>query len=449
MFSAAFRPTLKEHGLYYLRILFICLFMLWIPLCLFYGAVYKRTSFAHLVRLKIVDFDQGPVGNAITQALLVQNQPSDHTRAIWQESSNDRNFRSVRDVSEWVRKNGWAVLVIHSNASRQLELALADTETYNPEDAMTLFVSSGHNPIIYSLMVASTTAADLGKATNAFAIAMVREIQSGSVNVDIPSASALLGAEDSAKVLAVLFTQPISYRQIDVAPFTFDIAPVVYLFCFLVGMLCTIGPMIGWKMSSFSFYLKVRHRDLWLSIVGLIFAWTIIFGMYGALAFSAFRGLNYSENALKYTVGRFFSLWATIAITLMAVALWLFCWFTLLPPEVLGLASVVTLLPNVVSSISIAELAPHFYRWMHALPFYNGAILYRHILSGGYPRIGANLGIILGEICTMSLILCALTWIRQLMVLCGISDAAGWVRGNIFFHSPVPYYKEKAESVTT
>ncbi|KAJ1891612.1 hypothetical protein LPJ81_005712 [Coemansia sp. IMI 209127] len=348
--------------------MFISLFLIWIPLCLFYGAVYKRITFAHLIKLSIVDLDHGPVGNAITQALLLQNQPSGHTRAVWQESNG--RFHDSRDVSEWVRLNGWAALVINSNASQQLELALArTTDNYNPEDAMTLFVSSGHQPIIYSLMIEPTTETGLGLATNAFAVKMVQEIQSGNINIP--------ASNDSPQKLAALFTQPVSYRQVDVAPFTFSIAPVANLFGFLVGTLCIVGPMIGWKMALFPFYQRVRHRDLWLAVVALILAWSTLIGMYGALSTSAFRGPNYSKNALKYTVGRFFSLWGTITITLTAVALWLFSWYTMLAPELIGLASVCTILPNVVSTISIAELAPHFYRWMHALPYYNGAILHR------------------------------------------------------------------------
>ncbi|KAJ2515957.1 hypothetical protein H4217_004869 [Coemansia sp. RSA 1939] len=383
--------------------------------------VYKRSTFAHLIRLQIVDFDKGLVGSAVTQALLMQNQPEDHTRPLWQARSQDSDiggeFGSVNSVREWVRLNGWAALVIHSNATQQLETALAqngdNAKNYNQNDAMTLFVSSGHHPVVSIQIVEPATTADLGKATYAFAVSMVQEIQKGRISIPplltaaSASASTSSDADSSSNNsnLAGIIAQPISYRQIDVAPFTFGIGPISYLFSFLVGMLCTIGPMIGWKMSTFTFYLKVRHRDLWLAAVALLFAWTAYMGMLGALAFSAFRGPGYSEVALKYTVGRFFSLWATITITLMAVSVWLFCWFVLVPPEILGLASLVTILPNTMSTLVIAELAPHFFRWIHALPFYNGAMLYRYILSGAYPQIGANVGIILGEICVMSLTL--------------------------------------------
>ncbi|KAJ1733690.1 ubiquitin ligase (cullin) of SCF [Coemansia sp. Benny D160-2] len=412
--------------------------------------------------LQIVDFDKGLVGSAVTQALLMQNQPEDHTRPLWQARSQDSDiggeFGSVNSVREWVRLNGWAALVIHSNATQQLETALAqngdNAKSYNPNDAMTLFVSSGHHPVVSIQIVEPATTADLGKATYAFAVSMVQEIQKGRISIPplLTAASSDADSSSNNSNLAGIIAQPISYRQIDVAPFTFGIGPVSYLFSFLVGMLCTIGPMIGWKMSTFTFYLKVRHRDLWLAAVALLFAWAAYMGMLGALAFSAFRGPGYSEVALKYTVGRFFSLWATITITLMAVSVWLFCWFVLVPPEILGLASLVTILPNTMSTLVIAELAPHFFRWIHALPFYNGAMLYRYILSGAYPQIGANVGIILGEICVMSLTLWVVIWIRQHMVLDGTSDAAGWSYGSIFFYSPVPHHKKKqqaAEEFTT
>ncbi|KAJ2687063.1 hypothetical protein GGH99_003337, partial [Coemansia sp. RSA 1285] len=259
LLSTALRPTLKERGLYYVRIIIVSLFMIWIPLCLFFGGVYKRSTFAHLIRLQIVDFDKGLVGSAVTQALLMQNQPEDHTRPLWQARSQDSDiggeFGSINSVREWVRLNGWAALVIHSNATQQLKTALAqngdNAKSYNPNDAMTLFVSSGHHPVVSIQIVEPATTADLGKATYAFAVSMVQEIQKGRISIPpllaaaSTSTSSVVDGSSNNSNLAGIIAQPISYRQIDVAPFTFGIGPVSYLFSFLVGMLCTIGPMIG------------------------------------------------------------------------------------------------------------------------------------------------------------------------------------------------------------
>ncbi|KAJ2524357.1 hypothetical protein GGI11_000879 [Coemansia sp. RSA 2049] len=166
-------------------------------------------------------------------------------------------------------------------------------------------------------------------------------------------------------------------------------------------------------------------------------------GVLAALALSAFEGPGYSANALHFTVGRFFAVWGTTTMTVLATALWLLNWLLILPPDVLGLPSLFTIQPNIACILIVPELAPGFFRWIYALPFYNGAMLLRYILSGAYPHIGTNVGIILGEICVMAVLLYITIGLRQLAVLRGVSDEAGWYRGNIFFDTPVPYYKEE------
>ncbi|KAJ2396936.1 hypothetical protein GGF41_008528 [Coemansia sp. RSA 2531] len=115
----------------------------------------------------------------------------------------------------------------------------------------------------------------------------------------------------------------------------------------------------------------------------------------------------------------------------------------ILTPELLALASLSLVLPNVASTLTAVETAPRFFRWFYALPFYNGSMLYRFILSGGFPRIGLNVGVVLGELFSWVVILWLTTLVRQYTVIRGASDVPGWYRGNIFFASPVPYYKDK------
>ncbi|KAI9504365.1 hypothetical protein GGI25_005010 [Coemansia spiralis] len=431
MFSNEFRPTLQQRALYYLRVLVISLFMIWVPLCLFYGAVYKRTTFAHDVVLKVVDFDNGLIGAQISQTLLMQNTQYQgierENRPVWRQSIGE--FGSADEINKWVRLHGWGALAINAGASVKLEQATQGTNStpYDPKQLLTFFISSGHHPIMYQSIDAAATL-DIGKAIGGFAVGMLQ---------NRPAFGQL-----SVGQLAQLVTQPVAYQTVDVAPYTFGIAPVVYLFGFLLGTLMTVGAMIKWKMTTFVFFLKTKHHHIWLASMLLFLIWSICFGMYAALAMAAFEGPGYKQNALPFTVGRFFSIWGTAAMTIMANGLWLCNWYILLPPELLGLVSLMTALPNTVSTLVIAKLAPHFYRWFHVLPFYNGAMLYRYILSGAFPHIGW-VAIVLGDICAMSLVLFVTTWVRQVTVLLGIADVAGWLRGNMFFHSSVPYYKEQ------
>ncbi|KAJ2657895.1 hypothetical protein IWW48_004293 [Coemansia sp. RSA 1200] len=225
----------------------------------------------------------------------------------------------------------------------------------------------------------------------------VRFIQS----IDLENAAALL----SLQQLATIATQPVSYRIVDVAPFIFGISPTLIINGFLVCLLCTVDALIEWKYRTFCFYLRAKLNHLWLATLVLLLAWTTYMGMLAALALSAFEGPGYSANALRFTVGRFFAVWGTTTMTVLAAALWLLNWLLILPPDVLGLPSLFTIQPNIACILVAPELAPGFFKWIYALPFYNGAMLLRYILSGAYPHIGTNVGIILGEICVMAVLL--------------------------------------------
>ncbi|KAJ2822130.1 hypothetical protein GGI24_004030 [Coemansia furcata] len=271
-------------------------------------------------------------------------------------------------------------------------------------------------------------------AQTQFSVAFIRQLQ------ELGDISAI-----PAQNIVTVATQPIAFSMVDVAPLSFDISPIVYLFSFLVGQLCVLGALVAWKMASFSFFHKVKHTHVWLGAVAIVLVWCTYLAMMGALAISAFRGPSYSRVALPYTVGRFFSLWFTTAMVLSAGGMWLISWLVILTPELLGLLTLSMVLPNVASTLTTVETAPRFYRWFYALPFYNGSMLFRYILSGGFPRIGLNVGVVLGELCLWTFLLWVTTWIRQYTVIRGISDLPGWYRGNIFFASPIPYYKDKKE----
>ncbi|KAJ2514192.1 hypothetical protein GGI11_004161 [Coemansia sp. RSA 2049] len=395
--------------------------------------VYKRSRYAHNLTLQIVDFDHGSVGQSATQQLIERNQGLD-TQPVWIRA--DGEFSTSEQVREWVRLHGWAALIINSGTSQKLQQAAAGGSNgnalYNPKDAITVYVSSGRLPVAYSLIISTEIQSAVQMVMKDFA---VRFIQS----IDLDNAAALL----SLQQLATIATQPVSYRIVDVAPFTFGISPTLIINGFLVCLLCTVDALIEWKYRTFCFYLRAKHNHLWLATLVLLLAWTTYMGMLAALALSAFEGPGYPANALHFTVGRFFAVWGTTTMTVLATALWLLNWLLILPPDVLGLPSLFTIQPNIACILIVPELAPGFFRWIYALPFYNGAMLLRYILSGAYPHIGTNVGIILGEICVMAVLLYITIGLRQLAVLRGVSDEAGWYRGNIFFDTPVPYYKEE------
>ncbi|KAJ2744916.1 hypothetical protein GGI20_002566 [Coemansia sp. BCRC 34301] len=415
MFDKQLAPVLRPNMLYYLRVLALSTVMIWVPMSLFFGAVYRRSTYIHHTHIELIDLDQGPVGRQITQSALLLTSGNMQDMPTWRVRND---LTTLRAASEWVRRRGWAALVINDGASERLANAANGNTVYTPADAMTLLVSTGRHPIVELEYIQPALTNVAISVQREFSVNYVRQLDTAS----------------SALNLATLATRPIAFRISDTAPMSFDLAPVVYLFAFLVGQLCVIGMLITWKATSFLFFLKTRHTHLWLGAVALTLTWAIYIGLLSALAILAFRGPDYtSSTALPFTAGRFFSVWFTTAMVLAAGGLWLLSWFTVLTPELLALASLSMVLPNVASVLTPVETAPRFYRWFYALPFYNGAMLYRHVLSGGFPQIGLNVGVVLGELCLWLLLLWAATWIRQYFVVRGSSDVAGWYRKSLFF----------------
>ncbi|KAJ2470847.1 hypothetical protein EV174_006050, partial [Coemansia sp. RSA 2320] len=330
-----------------------------------------------------------------------------------------RDFATIGSVRSWVRRHGWGALVINSGASARLAdalLAANSSSGYRAADAVTLLLNTGRHPII-ELTYLQPALTGVGSA----AITKFSTQLLGTLNLQ------------TARLTPALVAQPVGLTVSSVAPMTFSIAPVVYLFGFLTGLLCVVGPLIAWKLTTAAFFERTKHRHVWLGAVALIMGWATYIALLGALAQAAFRGPAYSAQALAYTVGRFFSVWMTEAMVLTTTGLWLANWFLLLTPELQGLASLMTVLPNIVSTLVLTQTAPRFYRWMYAGSFYNGAMLYRYVLSGAYPQIGLNVGVVLGEMAALAAVLYATTWVRQYVLVAGLSDVPGWYRGSKFF----------------
>ncbi|KAI9467595.1 hypothetical protein LPJ78_005684 [Coemansia sp. RSA 989] len=425
LLDASIRAQVKQRGLYYIRILALLSALYWVVSCLVYGAVYKRSRMVHNALLQIIDLDHGPVGQNITNSVLQIPPALELPR--WQLL--DRDFDGqLSEVREWVRKHGWGAIVINPGASQRLQQADIN---YSPKQAITVIHNTGRQPIITVSYLAPALTNAVTRAIYQFTLTHLESLR---------SQPQLLAS--NPQLLSTLVQSPISYTSEDVGLFSFSLSPIICIFGFLVGLVMMIEALIQWKMTTLDFFLKVKHWQVWLASFGLVTLWAVFVAMHSALAVAAFQGPQYSSHALPFTVGRFFALWFNIAITLAALGMWLCNWYLVLSPEFFGVPTLITVISNVASLMTDVDLAPHFFRWFRIQPFNNGSMLFQYILSGSYPRIALNVSILLGEWAAMSVILFATTWVRQTTLLLGIADNAGWLRGSIFFHSDIPYYKD-------
>ncbi|KAJ2470675.1 hypothetical protein EV174_006076, partial [Coemansia sp. RSA 2320] len=70
LLDSSLRSELRSRGLYYVRLMGISTVMLWAAMSIFYGAVFRRSTYIYRTQLELVDLDHGPVGAGIVQAAL-------------------------------------------------------------------------------------------------------------------------------------------------------------------------------------------------------------------------------------------------------------------------------------------------------------------------------------------------------------------------------------------
>ncbi|KAJ1729648.1 hypothetical protein LPJ61_003420 [Coemansia biformis] len=418
------RPELKRRLRHYAELAVICTLLIWAGLSLFLGAMYKRSVMAHNLNIHVIDLDGGSVGASIAQMVL-SAKPTP-TEPTWQRGPR---LRSLDEVKAWVLRHGWGALVINDGATRRLEDTLLGGAGYDPTGAMTIIHSSGRHVISEMLFVSPALAATAQRVSRQYALDLVTAFQRQRPQPQTNYAA---------------LAHPVGFTSVDVAPAGFSIAPIMSTFGFLLVIFCTVGVLIPWKMTTFPFFAKVRYRDLVPMWFALLLCLALILSLYQALAFVAFRGPDYTKLALRYTAASFFKLWFTSAGVAFAVGLWLFSLFLPLTPSTMALPSVITVVTNVVSTVTVVELAPTFYRIFYALPFYNGSAIALRVVTGAHREAGREAGILGGEIAAMTVVLALSVWARQICVLRGVSDPLGWYRGQSYFNTPISYYKSDA-----
>ncbi|KAJ2720127.1 hypothetical protein GGI07_004804 [Coemansia sp. Benny D115] len=400
--------------------------------------MYQRSVHAHNLDIYVVDLDGGNIGSfAKNQILSIPQVPEAPT---WHEKTG---FESVEQVKEWVRINTWGALVINPGASQRLQDALDGKATsYDATDALTLIPSSGRHIVAEMLFIESALSTAAYSVNQKYTMDIVTTYS----NNNNSSSSSSSQSDDSSLPNLDALLNPIGYTTTDASPEGFAGAPVLTTFSTLCVLLCSIAFLIMWKLTTVSFFERVRYFDLVLMWITLLFGLALGLGLFVAFAMLAYRGPGYNDLARTYTGATFFKVWFTTVLEAFPLGLWLYNWFLFLPPHILAWPSIATVITNVISCIGCPELAPSFYHIMYSTPGYNFNRIIQYILTGAYPHVGKWVGILIAEIVAMCLILCVSVWLRQLFVLRGISDGHGFYRGSTYFHSSIPYYKDDPNS---
>ncbi|KAJ2779778.1 hypothetical protein H4R18_003806 [Coemansia javaensis] len=416
----ALRPAVAQCLRSYAKMAAISAVLIWTGLSLFYGAVYQRTIRAHHITLHVIDLDRGAVGANVTRMVL-DAKPAD-AAPTWARKDG---LRSLEDAKAWVLRHGWGALVINPGATSRLYAAVRDGADYDPAQAMTAIESSGRQVVAEMMFASPAVVATAQRVSRDYSVAFLAEFQ-----------RALPQAPPQANYAAIV--APVAFTTVDVAPAGFSLSPIMSTFGYLVALFCAMCALLPWKLTSFAFFARVRYRDLVLMWSTLILCLALVLSLYQALAFLVFRGPDFDRLALPYTPASFFKLWFTCAAVVLAFALWLFALFLLLPPYLLALPTICTVVTNVISTITAIELAPPFYRFLYAMPFFNGSNIALHVITGAHPDVRREVAILVAEIAAMAVFLAFSVWLRRLLVQHGLSDPQGWYRGQTYFRLPAP-----------
>ncbi|KAJ1725685.1 hypothetical protein LPJ53_000164 [Coemansia erecta] len=389
---------------------------LWFVLALFYGKNFKRSMYAYRIDIDIINLDDGPVGQNITNTILAL--PKAKTSPTWRLKTD---ISTIDEAREYTRKYAWGALVINKGLSGNLNNSLATGSSYNSSAAITILEQEGRHPIAQLLFVKFTLEGTVGSIATQYAIQQLADYK-----------SAIAGSDDKDVVanIEALF-RPIGYTVERVGFYGFSLSAVLLPLGMMVSFVCVLVPVMMLKFGSYPAYRTTRHRSIFRFLVGVIFVLCLGFSFYATLAFLAFRGPNYNkqELGLPVTGGRFFSIWMTYLLTIFPMSLWIKSLSILIPPAFVAIPSVLTLIPNTLAGLTVAELSSNFFKWFHGLPFYQGGVLGRYVIGGGYPKLGQCLGVLFGETVFSLILLYFCTLIQQHFVHTGAVDHMGNYRG--------------------
>ncbi|KAJ1931096.1 hypothetical protein EC988_009903, partial [Linderina pennispora] len=229
----------------------------WFVGSMYYGVNYKRTTYVKNTDVKVIDLDGGFVGGNVTQ-LLLQTPAGDGVPSYVKYDG----VSTVDEAKEFVRRHGWGAVVINPGLTERYTSAMLRGTEYVPTDAVTAIYTTGRNAMVTLVYIEGSMAASIMKANVKFSVGALTRLKQ----------TAAAGTQRTSPSVAAVIN-PIGYKVVNVAPFSFAISIIAATFMFFVSLGCTFAPMLGWKLNSFALFLRVRYRDLAVFWVAVIACW--------------------------------------------------------------------------------------------------------------------------------------------------------------------------------
>ncbi|KAI8323490.1 hypothetical protein GQ54DRAFT_296701 [Martensiomyces pterosporus] len=432
LIDPSMRKIVKSTAKGHLKLLVFLTVVLWTILCIFFGASHKRGELVYRLKLDLVNLDEGAIGQEITD--MVMGAPHSNSAPTWVLNTR---FSDISQVRPYAKKDALGVFVINKGLTERLTKALETGADYDPTAAITLLEQGSYHPLAQLMYIQESMAQMASMVGSNIAVQQLQRYRE-STNAT---------AKAMANLKALL--NPISSTTENLGQYSLVLGPIVAPLSTMLMFLCIMVPIIMLKFGSYPGYKMVKQKHIFGSLVIIITVLSLIFSFFGTLAFMAFKGPDYNlqNQGLHITGGRFFSIWMAYLVTLLPTVLWIKTLVTFAPPAFVAVPTIMTIIPNMCASISVIELCPTFFKWFQGLPFYQGAMLHRYIISGAHERLGENLGILFGEIVFSLVLLYFTTVIHQHNVHNGVVDRMGWYRGSANYTGPSPKPPKEAPPV--
>ncbi|KAI0063579.1 hypothetical protein BV25DRAFT_385006 [Artomyces pyxidatus] len=361
---------------------------------IYWGALWQTTTHVHNLHGWVVDFDGGAIGQAISQAVLSTNGPSD--TMTWSAVSPDQFPNGMSDVeNDIVQQKSWAIITINPNATATLQAALARIDSsYVSNASVTAFAAEARSENAFKNVIHLNIEAILDQATAGFNAQYLDQLADSD-----QSLHAL------AKGAPVLLTQPVSYTVNNVRPFDVPVAAAVDF----VGLIYLLILSFVVTMVNYAARVDVTHIEdrltfpalMGMRILNPIIAYFVISLFYGLLSVAFQVPFNRTFGHSGFLVYWMMSWFAMAALGLAVESM-----ITILTPRFVPFFLLLWIITNVSVCYFPPELLPGVYRYAYAMPFFNVQQAVRTIIFNTKNQLGLNFGV---QLIWIAVSLCTIT----------------------------------------
>ena len=146
-----------------------------------YGTAFDQKSRTSALNLLIVDFDQGPIGDAVIEA----SKGLSHGNFLSVDLGSLPESTDIEMIKSSVcRADYWAALYTHQDASERLISALNGTSSaYDPSDAVTFIYNHARYPTVADAYLSSNLQTLVGASVKALQQSSIENFALDSLNV--------------------------------------------------------------------------------------------------------------------------------------------------------------------------------------------------------------------------------------------------------------------------